>query len=569
MPQYATIEPFSNWEKCLTSARKEELHNKIYVSLDSMTITAEELQLLKKQKTIIICPACNQKVYFKKGHFRKYRGYINPHWFHSHGKESCYSAEGVAHAVTKRFVFEKLSERGYVVKEERRHKYNDRFVRADVAALEKTQEGELLKLVVEIQASKTHPTEIQKRVAAYFQERVPVAWVILLDSFFPTGYSIDRKIDEQYDIDGVLIETPLNPELEYPFYLTGLDSPAFNFLMDEYLYIVAIKNDGQVLLIRRSPSKIQEREMAIAKKQPLGSTDDEYLASLIHDSNVASVLLQTPLIPMIYTTKEAPAKPTKSPEKHEFQGDDCFGDMPDPIEPTIIDFQSGRTTMNTLDTLKLIEETYAARQKVRLDIERMQKEEEQRKQQQKLSFKRSSEKLERNKDATSPVIKSDQQELSRLHEEQQVNEILQEEKRPTIHTSAQLKQKDEIPVPKEIVKLTDEERERFVEERLRQDDIYGLRRIQKLERQEKEKTAKSLLSNTIKRQVRSGMKIDWTDFIKEGLWKEYLELPKEKKKKWENQVFDGRPPLWFFTKKSLLEEKEKETNEIVQLFLDF
>jgi competence CoiA-like predicted nuclease len=210
--------------------RKEIFKENDFIALDSMSISAEEVRYLKKYRNVN-CPVCGDDVHFRSGFVKKNGEEINPCWFHKkNGKENCYSSEGLSHALIKNFVFQKMTERGYQVKEQKRYKFGDKFVRADVAVLEEEKESknEVLKLVVEVQASNTTESEVKKRIAAYFQENAPVAWVLFLEGFFE-NYKMDTG--QKYNSEsGEYEDAPVLPNKEYPFYLVGGNSPVFNLV---------------------------------------------------------------------------------------------------------------------------------------------------------------------------------------------------------------------------------------------------------------------------------------------------------------------------------------------------
>ncbi|WP_028777293.1 hypothetical protein [Shimazuella kribbensis] len=137
MPRYAKVEPFELWENFLPNGSKEIFKEKDFIALDSMSISDEEVRYLRKYRTVN-CPVCNDELHFRFGHVKSKTGEeVNSCWFHKkNGKENCHSSEGVSHAMIKSFVFQKMTERGYRVYEEKKYKFGGRSVRADVAVIE-------------------------------------------------------------------------------------------------------------------------------------------------------------------------------------------------------------------------------------------------------------------------------------------------------------------------------------------------------------------------------------------------------------------------------------------------
>jgi hypothetical protein len=66
--------------------------------------------------------------------------------------------------------------------------------------------------------------------------------------------------------------------------------------MDHYFYVVGVKHDGKIFLIRRSPETAEAREHALLRGEKWTSQDDYYLASLIDDERIADVLLFSPML---------------------------------------------------------------------------------------------------------------------------------------------------------------------------------------------------------------------------------------------------------------------------------
>jgi hypothetical protein len=464
MPRYAKVEPFEFWESFLPSGSKEIFKEKDFIALDSMSISNEEVRYLKRYQKVN-CPVCGDEVHFRSGYVKKKTGEeINPCWFHKkNGKENCYSSEGLSHALIKNFVFQKMMERGYKVKEEKRYKFGDKFVRADVAVLEEHKENEILKLVVEVQASNTTQSEVKKRIAAYFQENAPVAWILFLEGFFD-NYKMDSG--EVYDAElDEYVDAPLEPNKEYPFYLVGENNPVYNFIMDHYFYVIGVKHDGRIFLIRRSPETAMAREHALLRGEKWTSQDDYYLASLIDDDNIADVLLGTPLVPLEYAFSEK-IKKQKEVSEHDFKGNDCLElfQENESKRNIFIDFDGGRTTGNTLDSLKLIIETQSAALKARIEA-KAQLEKEKKELEQLRREKERQERIQKEKQERLRLEKEEQERIQREKQEQKRKSLIQSAQEGLIRIQSlrKEKQKEEQALREEKWRQEQEERQKEIQ----------------------------------------------------------------------------------------------------------
>lgn len=541
MPRYAMIKPpFDGWEVVLPNAKVESFEEDEVLSLDSLTFTDQERKALKKRKIPVRCPLCQEEVYFKRG-FKRRGEDVVPHWVHKHNRGSdCYTSEGVAHALTKRFLFGKLAERGYKVKEERIHKIGDRYVRADVAVLEEKRDGEVLKLVVEVQASNMRIAEAKKRMAVYYQEEAPVAWVLLLDQLF-YAYSIVGGEDE------------IEPDKEYFFGIAGTDVPLFHFLMDTYQYVVAIRKDGRVLCIRRDPGAARRRAEALVENREWSIEEDAFRASIIDDNKIADVLLHTPLIPTEYVPVES-----KAGKKDSFSGRDCeyvpweAGRR----DNTVIDFESGRTTGNTLDTLALIRETWEAAKKGQ---EEAKKKIEERKKRERIE----AEKRRRRKEDETDWMED--------------WEIRFDDQEPLEITEGELSFSDQLREEESEQSFEEERRSRlinqpltpFIAEERRKIREEGMRRLKEKQHLEEEwKRQQERLEKWKREDAQAWERALWDErldevtfqrvfLIRESIWQEYLKVPKDKRAEWERETFrNEKLPIWFTRRKMKLESKE-------------
>ncbi|QYK67484.1 competence protein CoiA family protein [Paenibacillus sp. S02] len=306
MPQFAYTASYNGWETDFPSGRIQTFKEQEYIELDSFTVTAEEVKRIRSPKEHqLICPICEHRLVYNRGYYKKdndakHPAIRRPSFYHLNN-EACFESESLAHAMTKRFLFEKLLEAGYEVREEHKHRINGKKIRADVAAFTGTHHTQRLRLVVEVQASNIYLATMAKRVNAYFEEGVPTAWVLLLDDFFE-GYTAAKK--EEYDPDlREFVMVPLNPGGENLFTVNGKDSKAFLLLMDLYGYVLGVNYTGNIFLIRRDPDNESFRTRALLTKSSWTSADsswtsaDEvYRIARIADKDIVPTLLLTPLI---------------------------------------------------------------------------------------------------------------------------------------------------------------------------------------------------------------------------------------------------------------------------------
>jgi hypothetical protein len=284
--------------------------------------------------------------------------------------------------------------------------------------------------------------------------------------------------------------------------------------MDHYLYIIGIRSNGNVLLIRRSPDVVRNRELALAKGEKWNPEDNYHLASLIRDDQIVDVLLQTPLVPIpIDEFLEGNKRKGEDGTKGEFRGRDCddlLEDESGKANQTWIDFEKGRTTENTLDSLKLIREIQEAARQGRLEAEKEKLEEERRK--------------------------------ARLEEEKRRNE----ERKMQIRIRAE---KQQVGEPTRKMDLKTELREMREQERL-------VRLLQMQAKQEEEKWRSQTIATkrpiSINREGKKkyyyepiGLSAEQKVQIRKALWEEYLNVPKEERTKWEQEHFETGLPTWF------------------------
>ncbi|MGX5434950.1 competence protein CoiA family protein [Bacillus toyonensis] len=302
--QYSYIDYFDDWEKIFPSGSLIKFQQKRYIELDSMIIDNDkEARYIRGRKSLYQarCPICQDAMSFNQGSKTINK---NPYFFHL-DKEQCFSFESLAHARTKKYLYELFSKAGYIVKEEKRHKD---ISRADVAVLQTVEGKEELKLAIEIQASNIRINDITKRTNIYFEENVPTTWVLILDSFFPpneTEINGEKVYTDSYS--GTRISnfnqetnsyeyTYISPLKEEYFFVTGANNKAFNYLMDVYNVIVTVDHNGHVFLIRRTPESSKLRVDALLENREYSTQDDIFLVNRIAETDIVPILLETELL---------------------------------------------------------------------------------------------------------------------------------------------------------------------------------------------------------------------------------------------------------------------------------
>ena len=394
--QYSYIDYFDGWKKIFPSGNLIVFQKKRYIELDSMVIDNDkEAKYIRGKKSLYQakCPICQDIMSFNKGFKRVNK---NPYFFHL-DKKHCFSFESLAHARTKKYLYELFSKAGYIVKEEKRHKD---ISRADVAVLQTIDEKEELKLAIEVQASNIRTSNIAKRTNIYFEENVPTAWVLILDSFFPpkekegNGEKIYTDSYSGTRISSFNPETNsyeytyISPLKEEYFFVTGENNKAFNYLMDVYHVIVTVDHNGHVLLIRRTPESSKLRVNALLENREHSTQDDIFLVNRIAESDVVPVLLETELLRAPNSENDTMLK--KSTQlNEEFKGQIHRSDSdPTKLVDAAIEFDKARQIEEALNSIELARK---ARENMKiaytnkiLEIER-QKAEERRRQEEALA----------------------------------------------------------------------------------------------------------------------------------------------------------------------------------------
>ncbi|MGX5581652.1 competence protein CoiA family protein [Bacillus cereus] len=359
--QYSYIKYFDGWEKIFSSGNLIKFQEKSYIELDSMIIDNEkEAKLIKGRKALYqaICPICQDIMSFNKGSKAVNK---NPYFFHL-DKEQCFSFESLAHARTKKYLYELFSKAGYILKEEKRHKD---ISRADVAVLQTIDGKEELKLAIEVQASNIRISNISKRTNIYFEENVPTAWVLILDSFFPpkeTEVNGEKVYTDSYSGTRISSFNPETNSYEYAyisplkeeyFFITGENNKAFNYLMDVYHVIVTVDHNGHVFLIRRTPESSKLRVDALLENREHSTQDDIFLVNRIAEPDIVPVLLETELLRAPHSENDTRMKKnTRLNEKFKGQIHRSDSD-PTNLVDAAIEFDKARQIEEALNSIEL------------------------------------------------------------------------------------------------------------------------------------------------------------------------------------------------------------------------
>ncbi|MEE3950055.1 competence protein CoiA family protein [Bacillus wiedmannii] len=359
--QYSYIEYFDGWEKIFLSGNLIEFQKKRYIELDSMVIDNDkEAKYIRGRKALYQakCPICQDILSFNKGSKRVNK---NPYFFHL-DKEQCFLFESLAHARTKKYLYELFSKAGYIVKEEKRHKD---ISRADVAVLQTVDGKEELKLAIEVQASNIRISNIEKRTNIYFEENVPTAWVLILDNFFPpkeTEINGEKVYTDSYSGTRISYFNPETNSYEYTyisplkeeyFFVTGANNNAFNYLMDVYNVIVTVDHNGHVFLIRRTPESSKLRADALLENREHSTQDDIFLVNRIAESDIVPVLLETELLRASHSENDIRLK--KNTQLNEdFKGRIHRSDSdPTNLVDAAIEFDKARQIEEALNSIEL------------------------------------------------------------------------------------------------------------------------------------------------------------------------------------------------------------------------
>ncbi|RAP74388.1 competence protein CoiA family protein [Paenibacillus montanisoli] len=564
MPQFAYFSPYLNWQQDFPTGKIHAFEDQESVQLDCLTISDNEIKLLrsKREQINLECPICNSRMYYNQG-YRKIRpdgsaviGSKSSYFYHKND-EACHDSESLAHALTKKYLFTKLHEAGYVVREEHRHTINGKKVRADVAAFVGNGERSMLRLVVEVQASNIYPATVAKRVNVYRSEDVPTAWVLLLDDFFE---SYAGTFHDVIDLEkNTTVRVPIAAGEENPFVVTGKDSRAFMLIMNEYGYVLGLNHQGNVFLIRRDPVNEDKRMAAFMQGHNWTPQDELYKITRIADKDIVPTLELTPLIELEEEIT------MKGHQGNFFGGDEGQHNFTDggehgvDIDHTVIDFEKGKLegadAYLALNPILLIQETWNAQRQARLNFIR-QREEAEEKELAEQELRRIE--LERIAEEQRTRLEEEQrhaeQERIRQEEEREaeaLNENIrqQAEKERTLEAE-RMARRDEFHPGRKLYITYQQERE--IEKLLL---LYGYEPVNSMDllslMQDEAEHLKSYLKGKV--QVSPLIRLNRNE---DTIWSAYRKLERLDRQQLERNLFPGGLPPWFATKKFKLEQQE-------------
>lgn len=305
MTQFAYLKIFKKWDEMFPSGQLESTGEDklMYIELNAAKLSTEEISVLRKLPRTNgqhpFCPVCLKRLIYDKGYRKPTEGgnhlYRSPSF--KHLRRECFTSESLVHAVTKRFLYQKLEQIGYRVYEDK-VPINGKQYRADVAAFRLDNDQEELRLVVDILASASTPEKMARKINRYVSKQVPTAWVLLLDTFFvntPVG-GVSREIDESIQYEIRYTYTPVAPGQEDTFLIPGAENKAFTFLMDHYDYAIGVWLPGYVMLIRREKRNEEARLRCWLRGETWNTQDDLFIITRIADKHIARALMMSPLL---------------------------------------------------------------------------------------------------------------------------------------------------------------------------------------------------------------------------------------------------------------------------------
>jgi competence CoiA-like predicted nuclease len=319
--------------------------DKTYIVIKSIDVVIKQIE----RKYSYYCLSCNKQVYFR--HYTD----KNDHFYHK-ASPDCKIPESIEHLLVKMEIYKYLKLAGYEAKLETPFYRNGLSVRADVFA-----KSGINQLVVEVQASNSIRLDtIKKRNTIYAASGIPTAWIIVLDSFFKkySGTSTNELIKQE---DGSYltkkIDLPYNKQ--EVFQVIGTTPKAFDFLMEQYHFVIAINKEGKFYLIRKE------------------SNGTVYNITRIPTHDLVNSLMTTPLIEMDYEDRKINLAHNQG-ESKIFKGETGFDfthSLSSSPESIHIDFQRGlldeleRLKKETpFDTVALITKINKHREKIKQQI---------------------------------------------------------------------------------------------------------------------------------------------------------------------------------------------------------
>jgi hypothetical protein len=316
-----------------------------YIVIKSIDVVNKQIE----KKYEYFCLSCNRQVFFR--HYKD----KHDHFFHRDSQE-CKIPESIEHLLVKMEIYKYLKLAGYEAKLETPFSRNGLSVRADLFARSAVDH-----LVVEVQATSSIRLDtIRKRNTIYAASGIPTVWIIVLDSFLKkyTGTTTNELIkhnDGSYVTEKV--DLPYNKQ--EVFQVIGQPPKAFDFLIEQYHYLIAINNEGKFFLIRKE------------------SNGTIYNITRIPTHDLVRSLMATPLIDMGY---EEPNNkmPFKEEKSNTFTGEvgfDFIHSISNSEEGIHIDFQKGlldemeRLKNETpFDTVSLIAKVNERRERIKQEI---------------------------------------------------------------------------------------------------------------------------------------------------------------------------------------------------------
>jgi hypothetical protein len=309
------------------------VNDKEYIVIKSIDVFEKRIE----RSYDYYCLGCDKQVYFR--HYRQ----RHDHFYHRNSPD-CKIPESMEHLLVKMEIYKYLKLAGYEAKLETLFQRNTLSARADVFAKAGKDE-----LVVEIQASSSIQVDtIRRRNTIYAAYGVPTAWIIVLDSFLKkyTGTSKTEVIKHD---DGTVslgtIDLPFDQQ--EVFQVIGETPKAFDFLLEQYFYVIGVNKDGKFFLIRKE----------------LNGT--VYNITRIPSHDLVSSLLATPLLDMGYE-EQIKILPDSESKAIKFSGNTGFEnhELPDIIPQGLhVDFDKGLQdemkrlkTETPFDTVQLINE---------------------------------------------------------------------------------------------------------------------------------------------------------------------------------------------------------------------
>jgi hypothetical protein len=291
-----------------------------YIVIKSIDVVTKQIE----RKYSYYCLSCNKQVYFR--HYTS----KNDHFYHRDSPD-CKIPESIEHLLVKMEIYKYLKLAGYEAKLETPFHRNGLSVRADVFA-----RSGINQLVVEVQASSSIRLDtIKKRNTIYAASGIPTAWIIVLDSFLKKySGTYTNELIKQEDGSYLTEKIDLPYNKQEVFQVIGQTPKAFDFLMEQYHYVIAINKDGKFYLIRKD------------------NNGTVYNITRIPTHDLVKSLMATPLIEMDYEDSKINFSPDQEKSKI-FKGETGF-DFTHSVssfsESIHIDFQKG--LLDELDRLK-------------------------------------------------------------------------------------------------------------------------------------------------------------------------------------------------------------------------